>query len=365
MPIIGLTDRDQRLPIIGTLRKGAPKPTNGNRPGNDLDHFRFVTDDPDVRADFKTAYGDIPRSIRVLLPHPTADENFTAWIEAWAKSGLLYRSDGETVVLHLTGKGYSTKPKPDPKPDEDEDGKRIDGSSYVGRLSLIIPELKRLALVTALTGSKNDILNLTQNLRAYEAIIGDLRKAPFILQRVLKEISTPAPKGKEGRIRRKKWLLALTLDPQWQAERLEATAKLALASSVPDEAVIVEANDDAYYIPAEELDEPNPFDDEPPPPPVDLAEPEPPPEPDVPADIPTSPKAALTYINRKVEQPFDKLADLLTVCRELTQTPTWTWPTGREKERWYKMTQAVIAYRMMGVDVPPPLFDPVKEDILY
>lgn len=40
MPIKGLTDQG-RFPSIGQLRKGEPKP-GGNRPGRDLDYFRFT-----------------------------------------------------------------------------------------------------------------------------------------------------------------------------------------------------------------------------------------------------------------------------------------------------------------------------------
>src|SRR5262245_40522860 len=113
--IIGLTDRAPAFPELGVLRKGAAKPDSGNKPGADLKHFRFDSDDADAAKLFKEIYGDEPRSIRVLVPFATVDENFEAWREAWTASSLQHRCDGRMTVRLLTQRGtYTDEPKPCP-----------------------------------------------------------------------------------------------------------------------------------------------------------------------------------------------------------------------------------------------------------
>lgn len=231
MTIKGMTDRAAAFPSVGILRKGEKKPENGNKPGKDLTFFRFVTDDSLAEKMFAEAYPneDALRNINVFLPHKTTNENMDSWIEKWVASSLIYRSDGETVVLWKSAKGgFSTEQKPDPQPEVGEDGKRRDGSSQVGRLSVIVPELGRFATVTVLTTSKHDIINLTRQLRSYEALLGDLRGIPFVIRRRLTMISTPAPDGK--RARREKWLLSIETQAQWSIAKLGMMEREALAT---------------------------------------------------------------------------------------------------------------------------------------
>lgn len=213
MPIKGLTDRDEvRFPRIGFLRKGGPKrerqKQNGDKyeiMGLDLDHFRFDSDDDDATDTFQLAYGDEPKQVNVFLPWPEVDQNFQAWKEAYTSGALQHRCDGETCVLWLDAKTqtYSTEPKPCPG-----------GCKEIGYLSVIIPELKRLAFVTVLTHSKHDIMELQANLEAYRAMTGQLRGVPFVLRRVEREVSTPDEKSGK-RVRRKKWLMHIETAPRW------------------------------------------------------------------------------------------------------------------------------------------------------
>lgn len=228
MAIKGLTDQTASFPRIGELRKGEEKPKEGNRPGKDLTYFRFTSDDALARQMFTEAYPDQEalRNIHVFLPHRTADENMEAWIEKWVAGGLVYRSDGETIILHRTDKGYSLEPKPDPYTELDTNGKRKDGAMQVGRMSVIVPELGRFATVTILTTSKHDIMNLTRQLRSYEAIRGDLRGIPFVVKRRPYKISTPGQGGK--RERREKWLLSIETQPQWSMAQLGMMERAAL-----------------------------------------------------------------------------------------------------------------------------------------
>ena len=96
----------------------------------------------------------------------------------------------------------------------------------MGRLSVIIPQLARLAYVTVETHSVWDIISLTENLQAAQVLRGDLRGIPFILSRREREISTPTGDG--GRARRKKSLLFIEPDPSWVQRQLEVMRVAAL-----------------------------------------------------------------------------------------------------------------------------------------
>lgn len=214
MPIRGLTDRGASFPRIGTLRKGAPK--EGNRPGADLHHFRFDSDDAAATAAFADAYGDEPNYISVYLPYATTGENFEAWQEEWSAASLKHRCDGVTCQRWLMPDGkYSTDPKPCPG-----------NCKPAGRLMVIVPELKRFAYVTVLTTSIHDIMELQANLEATEALRGDLRGIPFILVRKPRQISTPRTDGKRARV--EKWLLSIEPAPAWVGLQLQAMERAAL-----------------------------------------------------------------------------------------------------------------------------------------
>lgn len=217
MPIAGLTDRQASFPEIGQIRKGAKK-TDANKPGPDLDHFRFVADTQTMRA-FAESFGDKPQEIRFLSPFDTAAEVFEAWKEEYAAGGLKHRCDGQTCVTWLQPDGrYSTTPKPCPG-----------GCKQVGRLKIIIRELNRLGFVTVHTTSIWDILTIQQNLFAIELLRGSLRGIPLILKRVKRAISTPS--GTNGqRARREKWLLSIEAAPEWVERQLTAMERAALPS---------------------------------------------------------------------------------------------------------------------------------------
>lgn len=220
MGIKGLTDRPAAFPRIGILRKGSEKQTtSGGKQtyGKDLDHFRFDTEDADALAAFEAAYGAEPRTISVFLPYATADENFSAWKEAWTASSLQHRCDGETCTIWLDKKTnkYSQEPIPCPG-----------GCKEVGRLMVIVPELRRLAHVVAETHSKNDILELSSNLAAIEQAQGTLRGIPMLLTRKAREISTPMGDGR--RTRTTKWLLHIEVAPRWVDLMLQSAEQRAL-----------------------------------------------------------------------------------------------------------------------------------------
>ena len=236
MPIIGLTDRPASFPQIGILRKGAPSEKKVNQQGKeyssvgrDLKYFRFDTDDTDAAGRFRTVYGNEPTSIHVFLPFASAAENLEAWQEHWTAGALQHRCDGKTCVLWLNGQRYSQQPKPCPH--EKLDAHERDRCKPTGRLKVVIPELRRLAYVTVLTGSIHDIIALTEQLQALEALRGDLRGIPMVLRRVPREISMPGTNGK--RTRMEKWLLSIEAAPTWVDLQLQAQQQQALPMAAP------------------------------------------------------------------------------------------------------------------------------------
>ena len=223
MPIIGLTDKRPAPPQLGVLRKGAAK--SGNKPGADLEYFRFESSDQAAVERFHEIYGPEPRSIRIFVPFATTDENFEAWREEWSASSLKHRCDGQTMHRWLTDRGtYSSEPRPCPYAKLDN---REKGCKQVGRLYTIVRDLGRFSIVTVLTTSLHDISEIHRNLQALESLRGDLRGIPLVLRRSPRQISTPSgPNG--GRARREKWLLSIEAEPQWVELQLTAQAQAAL-----------------------------------------------------------------------------------------------------------------------------------------
>lgn len=226
MPILSLQkDRAPQFPCIGKLRKGGAKRKDAQGReimGEDLKYFRFTTDDAHAAETFAAYYGAQPQSVEVFLPYATTAENFGAWLEEYTAGGMTRRCDGETQHFHrdADGKGNTT-----PIKCERLCGRKC-GCKEIGRLAVIVKQLARLAYVTVETHSLYDIMQLTENLQAAEALRGDLRGIPFILSRRDREISTPGEGGK--RTRRTKSLLFIEPNPEWVARQLESMRLAAL-----------------------------------------------------------------------------------------------------------------------------------------
>jgi hypothetical protein len=232
VPIIGITDRGAAFPRLGTLRKGGPK-VSDRQPGTDLkDHFRFDSDDQEATATFAAAYGDRPNGIRVMFYYKTAAENFETWQEHHSAGALKHRCDGQAAILWLDKDGtYHHEPIPCPSIALKASDPKIDKKHLcrpVGRLKVIIPELKRMAYVLVATTSINDILELQGNLEAAEAMRGDLRGIPFVLTRRARKISAPGDNGTRRRM--DKWLLSLEPASDWVRLQLTAVQQAALPS---------------------------------------------------------------------------------------------------------------------------------------
>lgn len=227
MPIQGLTGRPPQFPCIGTLHKGAAKPERG--PGRDLDHFRFDTDAARAAEMFQLAYGDTPRAITVYLPYPTVDQNFQAWRESWTASKLNHRCDGEVCYEYNQRGELAPTTKPCPDMDKPRDDRTR--CKQVGRLQVILPVLERFAYVTVLTSSIYDIVALSEQLSAIEALRGSLQGIPMVLSRNEREISMPKPDGSRARVA--KWMLAIEVAPEWASLQLQSMQRQALQLPAP------------------------------------------------------------------------------------------------------------------------------------
>jgi hypothetical protein len=225
MAIIGLTDTSSvtaAYPVIGKLRKGAPK--TGNAPGRDIDHFRFTSDNPDVLAAFEAAYPtpEAKRQINCLVVGATPDVALDSWYEHWDASKMTRRCNGQTIEVecgkdgrYLSHQGLSAELRPRCKGCPRMASSK-DTCKPVGRLSVIVEELLRagyVGRVTVETHSLHDLRQLSANLyKAYQDF-GDLERLPFLLRRVEAEVSTPRPDG--GRSKVRKWLLQLQPSAKW------------------------------------------------------------------------------------------------------------------------------------------------------
>ncbi len=258
MPIKGLTDSVQAaFPRIGKLCKGGPatRSTDGKmiRMGEDLDHWRFTSDQPEVVAAFEDAYGEAPVLVNAYLPYADVDRAFQTWKEKWAAGGLVHRCDGETMTIWLDDKGkYQRTPRPC-------DG----GCDEVGRLALLIPELVSagfVGYVTAETHGLNDLLSIQASLMAAaESRIGNplgLRGIQWRLSRRKEKVSTPMGNGKRGR--RDKWLVKLEPAADWVQLQLQQahaeTMALPAPSGIQERVVdletgeIIETKDEDYHV---------------------------------------------------------------------------------------------------------------------
>lgn len=245
MPIRNLTAAP-RLPRLGTIVKGA-KREEGKFP-KDLDYFRFRTDDANVQAALDAIFPKPPAEIIVRFPYAAMRRVWDYNMEEWSGSGLIHRCDGEVMSLWRTPGGeLSREPKPCPyATGERERTSRDPGCKPRGRLSVLLPDLLERGIVgtfTVLTGSWNDIRNITDALEAVaEWGLSDLRSIPFTLSRKPKELHYTDGKGKERKVT--KSLLYLSPDAEWLSSMMAHYRVMATLSDLPPDAVII---DDTNY----------------------------------------------------------------------------------------------------------------------
>jgi len=241
MPIYGLTDRGLAFPCIGKIRKGAKK-TKETEPGRDLDHFRVEFDaGEDTTAEiFRKFYGDEPRTINFIFPpHSEMEDIASFWLEAYTAGRMVARSDGKVYTYRIdtnTGEIMTLNGINKTTGKEDIYDPGIPAGYYeskkrnsqvpifckpVGRMKLVIPELRRAAWLLASTTSVHDCINLSSQIQAYMTDYGNIANIPFVLKRTPRMISTPSLEDPTKKVRREKWLLSIEVNPSWFGRLLD------------------------------------------------------------------------------------------------------------------------------------------------
>lgn len=247
MPIYGLTNRGLAFPQIGTIRKGGKKDEKANRPGQDLTYFRVEFDAAEIesQAKFLEVYKEQPTRINIVFPFDDLDAVASFWLEAYTAGRMIARSDGKKylykvstktgeieVLDGLTKDGRTRLYDPNEPAGfyhSQKTGKDVPVyCKAVGRIRVVIPELKRYAYMMVLTTSLNDVMNLSEQLETIKFVNnGRIAGIPLILQRKPRMVSTPNADG--SRARREKWLLSIEADPKWVDASLLAKGREAYA----------------------------------------------------------------------------------------------------------------------------------------
>lgn len=256
------------FPEVAIIRKGTPKRKNPKRPdqmiqGMDLNSkFRiaFAPGTDDVKAAFAALY---PQSVKKYGPDFAEPDGFElsklrcmittrnvsdAWEwnnEAYNAGRLIARADDSHFITlrdPLTGEYQVTNGEPYT---EFQHGQTIvyerDGRKYTlpirtyGRLSLFLPELKRMVRMTLKTTSYYDRLNISSNLAAIQFLADTLNNGnaagiPFYIYRREQEVTWNKPDGGAQRI--KKWLVCIEADPEWVEATLRRMSQFALGGDV-------------------------------------------------------------------------------------------------------------------------------------
>ncbi|MDE0004903.1 MAG: hypothetical protein OXQ29_19610 [Rhodospirillaceae bacterium] len=216
MPIVQL-EAPSSLPIIGYLRKGAPK--EPNRPGKDLSYFRFTSDFPGLEERFAQVYGPEPQLIDCRLPVDDIDTAWVTWMEQWSNTrGLVRRCDGKRIVYVTDDESGAGGPVQDGQIMQCTGATTGCQCTPRGRLDLLIRGLGRDGAVRLQTGSKHDILaiNASMSLLRDRAREHHFRPSALDLQlhRIMRYISERYERGGQTFKRRvQKWLVQIETHP--------------------------------------------------------------------------------------------------------------------------------------------------------
>lgn len=245
MPLWNVMNRGLRLPRIGTIRKGIqvpvldketgkPKKKNGNivTYPKEVPYFVFKCAEStgsdaanEIEQAIYAAYGSNQiYEINCFLAYPDAMQNFSFWMEAYTFNQLVARSD-ERVITYLfdivtnetlikdsvivklssnpsspAGKIVAPYKVGDSVPyvesmvlGKAKDSERPLTFKAVGRLTLVIRELKRLATFTLITGGYwSDIPQIYSTIEIIDQIVKSTGRGantiPVSLRRVPREV---------------------------------------------------------------------------------------------------------------------------------------------------------------------------------
>lgn len=242
MPIIGRTDKspiEKSFPLNVSYRLWKGEPKGERSAGRDLkEKFRFSGSDRYV-DEFAKHYGGLyPTQVKVYLPFPTVEETFETWNESYTAQSLQFRCNGERIIEEKTrikvGKNWQFGKQKCDRPCQKPEGANIcDECKATGRFFFYVSELYQAGMGSTRCGMMaisgiNDVIGLTNQLRALEAKYGNLMSSPipspmthgyipYILTREEKQIMRPAKPGADYQARGTAWVLTISEDPEWLA----------------------------------------------------------------------------------------------------------------------------------------------------
>lgn len=227
-------------PEIGTLRKGEAK--QPNRPGKDLNHFRFVSKNPndtELNAIVKELYGETPNNIVCMLPSDDLEVTCPCFLEEWAGGKLTHRCDGEVLWVYSRDYGWVATEEPCPYLTQarpvDKYGKEL-GCQPVMRLKVVLRDLTLeggyFGVVTVLSGSEIDIENVRGAIEYFQSQFGSVIGVPFELFREPKRIKWTDNDGKEKS--GDKWFINLRPVARFMRQQMLANEQRRLGGDVVD-----------------------------------------------------------------------------------------------------------------------------------
>lgn len=184
-----------RLPRIGVIRKGAPKPQKG--PGKDLDHFRLDRADPTVVAAWNEVLGREPKAISGILPYADPADNLSIWDELWQGKRLLWRGDGERLHVQLNGNNYvryapGEGPAQPAAPGESVAKLKV---ARISHLRILLPQLRIAGIFEIMSSSTIDADELWSNLMWIRSTVPTLQGAPVTVFRAGRQFNVPQADG--------------------------------------------------------------------------------------------------------------------------------------------------------------------------
>lgn len=269
MPILDLQqDAGARLKRAGIIRLGIKVKSERTGKMHPMETPHFVLKDAPGLTDI---YGQTPKRLNVYLPFNEVDRNLIAWHQNWVTGGLICRGDGEHIEYAVDprtgekivsgGRALATGTLAGIKmvtghpvrcPGMAHDYPRCAQCRPNALLIVLIREVPRLAYYQIATASIHNIVNLTGQMRWVKENIGRLQGVPFILERRADKISTP---GKNGRVRREKYLLHLEPDPEWVKAMLAEMHQRALPGATQRPAQLEAGDTVTGYTPDVEVTE--------------------------------------------------------------------------------------------------------------
>lgn len=185
-----------RLPRIGIIRKGAPKPEKG--PGRDLDYFRLDRAEQSVMVAWNEVLGREPKAISGILPYADPAENLSIWDELWQGKRLLWRGDGERLHVQLIGNSYARFAPGEGPAQPAAAGQMVDKLKVarISHLRILLPQLRIAGIFEIMSSSAIDADELWSNLMWIRSTVPTLQGAPVTVFRAARQFNVPQADGK-------------------------------------------------------------------------------------------------------------------------------------------------------------------------